>query len=181
MSTRTKVIFLIIGAMIGAAVTYKVTKDHYELIEQEYEEGLEEGQPDETEDQIDSCANLSFKQYHKLARMYTDYSGPNPPDGIDEESDVCPPYVIPEALFTEADDRYDQESLIYYAGDETLVNDQNEMVPDPESLVGINLGNFGEDSGDPDRVYVRNERLMTDFEVSRIDIAYGARLKTVRE
>ena len=73
-----------------------------------------------------------------------------------------PPYIIsPEEFDTE--DGYDTVSLTYYT-DGVLTDDDNNVIEDIENTVGEDFAkHFGE--YEDDSVFVRNERLMTDYEI----------------
>ena len=74
-------------------------------------------------------------------------------------------------------ERYGTESLTYYAVDDILANDEDEMINDVESLIGADaLDHFGAEaaelSGDSETMYIRNEKLHCDYEVTRIHQSY---------
>jgi hypothetical protein len=68
--------------------------------------------------------------------------------------------------------RYEKVTVTWYEGDSVLT-DQDDAVVE-EFVVAIGEGNllFGHDSGDPNVVYVRNDRLSTDYEVVRSEGSY---------
>lgn len=77
------------------------------------------------------------------------------------------PYVITHDEFMENNYEHPQHSLTYYAGDDVLVDERDEMIDDIESLIGTdNLTRFGSGSRDPNIVYIRNEKREADFEVA---------------
>lgn len=81
-----------------------------------------------------------------------------------------PPFVISQEEFAWSDegDEYAKTTLKYYPKQQVLLDEEEEPVDDVEAYVGWRaLNRFGEDSGNPDVVYVRNRRLETDFEVER--------------
>lgn len=83
--------------------------------------------------------------------------------GDDKKSEsVDLPYIIPPEAFGELDE-YDQISLTYYA-DGVLADENDEVIDNGEEIVGkeaLNrLGKYEDDS-----VFVRNDRLKTDYEV----------------
>lgn len=84
------------------------------------------------------------------------------------------PYIIHEQEFMEADPEFEKLSITYYAGDDTLADDGDEEIPLVDETVGEdNLQRFGHGSGDSRIVYIRNERLSTDFEVLKSDGKYA--------
>jgi hypothetical protein len=56
--------------------------------------------------------------------------------------------------------------LEYFEEDDVLVDSRDSMIDNKEYMIGENaLERFGYLSGDPNVVYVRNERLGMDFEI----------------
>lgn len=77
------------------------------------------------------------------------------------------PFIISQDEFFEGEKEYEQTSLTYYEGDDTLVDDHDQPVPDSDATVGDdNLMRFGHGSKDPNTLYVRNDRLELDFEIA---------------
>lgn len=75
---------------------------------------------------------------------------------------------------TEEESSYDKITLTYYTKDLTLADDRDEMIPHPYSILGepgMNL-EFGLDPRDPDVIYIRNDKIATDFEILRSDESY---------
>lgn len=84
------------------------------------------------------------------------------------------PYIIHENEFLEGEPGYDQLSITYYEGDGTLTDEQDKEIPYPDPIVGVeNLQRFGHGSGDNRILYVRNERMETDFEIAKSDGKYA--------
>jgi hypothetical protein len=86
------------------------------------------------------------------------------------------PYVITEAEFRlEKQGEYEKDSLIYYAGDDTLAEEDGNFIPDKHGTAGNqNLRDcFGMGSGNPRLLYIRNDRVMADFEISLNDGKYN--------
>ncbi len=78
------------------------------------------------------------------------------------------PYIIHEDEFNENEPDYGDMVLTYYAGDNVLANEQDEIVDDVEGLVGSrNLRKFGHGASDKNMVHVRNPRLGLNIEISR--------------
>lgn len=91
------------------------------------------------------------------------------------------PYVISHDEFMENAFEHPQVKYVYYAGDDILANENEEMVHDIESVVGSeNLGRFGHGSRDRRIVYVRNERLEQDIEVVHSDEKYSQTVMNLR-
>lgn len=85
--------------------------------------------------------------------------------------DNTPPFVIPRETFALDDDEgdyFDKITITYYPQYRIMLDDSEEILEDVANIIGWkNLAQFGGESGDPDIVFIRNRRLMTDFEVVR--------------
>lgn len=80
------------------------------------------------------------------------------------------PYIISHEEFLEAEPEYNQVTLTYYEGDDTLVDEKDDPIPIPDDIVGEeSLQRFGYGSDSSRSVYVRNDRLALDFEVVKSD------------
>ena len=81
------------------------------------------------------------------------------------------PFVISRALFAsdpDEGDLYEKETLTYYPQFRILLDDDEETVDEIATVIGWkNLNRFGDQSEDADVVFIRNQRLSTDYEVVR--------------
>lgn len=85
-----------------------------------------------------------------------------------EERTPDRPYVISRAQFDDAEVGLDQVTVTWWDKDDTLSDEQERIMTDIDGTVGIdNLQKFGLGSDDENVVYIRNERISTDFEVVR--------------
>lgn len=92
------------------------------------------------------------------------------------------PYVISFEEFEENPDSHEQLTLTYYAGDDTLADDKDSVVDNPNYTVGDdNLARFGHGSNDNKVVYIRNERVSADFEVLRSEGSYSVEVLGMTE
>jgi len=83
------------------------------------------------------------------------------------------PYIIGVEEFGE-DPKYHTVCLTYFMMDDTLLDDGEVPIDDPEMVVGeSNLDRFGYRSKDPRLIYIRNEKLGADYEVTLHDGAFG--------
>lgn len=82
------------------------------------------------------------------------------------------PYIIhKDEFFSQEAEGYSQVTLTYYKGDDVLLDEQESPLYDAKRIVGDNLI-FGKGSEDPSIVYIRNDRLMSEFEVISDDGYY---------
>jgi hypothetical protein len=94
--------------------------------------------------------------------------------------DPMDPFVISKGDFFDDSNEFEKITLSYYEGDHTLADEKDIPIPAVEEVVGVaNLTRFGQEGSDSkDTVYIRNERLQTDYEVVRYDdefaeVVYG--------
>jgi hypothetical protein len=67
-----------------------------------------------------------------------------------------------------------KEPVAFYKDDNTFCNNNEEIIDDPVSLFGPNVHlHFGEQSEDPDIVYVRNDNNGCDYEITQIHNSYA--------
>jgi hypothetical protein len=84
------------------------------------------------------------------------------------------PYIISVEEYNEGCKQYDKLTISYYEEDDTLADEGEEIIENPEEIVGEDtLERFGEDSDDPDIVYVRNEKLQIDYEIILMHKSYS--------
>lgn len=84
------------------------------------------------------------------------------------------PYVISIDEFGENEDGHEQATITYYADDDTLADERDQMIDNSDYTVGDdNLLRFGHGSNDERIVYVRNERIQMDFEIVRSEGSYS--------
>lgn len=84
--------------------------------------------------------------------------------------------VISYDTWTELCDDEDWEvsGLTYYNEDDILTDEIGEVILDPEHIVGEALQHFGEESEDPDIVYIKNYFTHTIYEIVRLHKSYQA-------
>lgn len=83
------------------------------------------------------------------------------------------PYIITHDEFFEANDNYDQVSYGYYTEDDVVVDENQMPLDNMDRTVGEDhLVMFGHGSGDRNIVYIRNERLGMDIELTKIEGSY---------
>lgn len=166
----------------------KNMKDYYqkemENIDDEYEKELdnlihtmnrdieEHNKREEKETYVDYVKKYSPEEIIKDKYYDIPY-----PDVIDEddgppedppENDLQyeEPFVISREEFDEGYPHFDKITITYYENDDVLADEQDEVIPDIDAVVGYDsLGRFGDMSEDDCVVYVRNGRLGADYEI----------------
>lgn len=98
-------------------------------------------------------------------------------DGWDYESEIerrshldpeVPFIIHRDEFFQNEDDEYDQTTITYYAGDDVLCDERDEVLEPRDHIVGsdnLKMMGTGHGSGDPNVLYIRNPRTCSDFEV----------------
>lgn len=171
------------GAVVGSAVTWKVLKTKYDKeYEQKYQEEVKEAKEfykkkaDAEEATVteekpvykvgDNKPNI-MEYAAKIQELgYKTDAAPEEKKYVRKEEDSMEnvPYVISEEEFDEAG--YDTETLTYFA-DGVLTDWFNEIVEDPDELVGPEALSHFDELAEGDTVFVRNDNHMTDYEIQR--------------
>ncbi len=96
----------------------------------------------------------------------------NEPDLVVRNPDF--PYLISVEEFMDDEPNFEKITLTYFEEDDTLIEEKDSaVIPDSDSAVGdTNLTTFGSNPKDRDTIHVRNERLESDFEVTRDERSY---------
>ena len=179
----TNMFIFAVGAAIGSAVAWLYAKKYYERIANEEIESMKEWvarrveeQDKEKEEEPESPAQNHTTPSIKPDLMdyaskvkdlgYVDYSRrteekeeTDSEEEVDDTDDYI--YVIKPEIFGEED--YEEVSLTYYA-DGVLTDEQDNPIEDVAGMVGADYAShFGE--YEDDSVFIRNDRLRTDFEI----------------
>ena len=181
MNTRlSNTLAFTVGVAAGASVTYilikkyfkKIADDEIDTMREYFQNKRSEGtdaleeEPDEAEvkeardEHQEDKPNI--REYASLIKKenYTSYSDTTA-DKRKEVDDVEKPYVITPEEFGELD--YSTISLTYYS-DDVLTYESDELVEDVDDIVGADFAeHFGE--YEDDSVFIRNDRMKTDFEI----------------
>lgn len=168
-----------LGAAAGIAVSWKILEEKYKKISQEEIDSVKEWysnkkndeqvvtiEPDqepEYEKDDDNRTSTGYypirssDEYHTLTKKYN-----NEQKGGSKTMASIKPYVIPPEDFGELDG-YETISLTYYA-DGVLADDMDERITNVDDIIGSeSLKHFGE--YEDDSVFVRNDELLTDYEI----------------
>jgi hypothetical protein len=80
------------------------------------------------------------------------------------------PYIIHRDEYVEGEKNYDQRTYTYFEGDDVLCDESENIVEDQHETIGMhNMLKWGHGSNDPNVIYVRNEVLELDIEVTHSD------------
>ena len=196
-------IAFVAGAAVGVAASWRVLDTKYKkLADKEiasvkelfYSKPVENNEePDESEEKkFEQSPEEDFteeekKEYTSIASSYTNYATKSV---VEEEPNVeitdsepnveitdSEPYVISPVELGDCD--YDVIDLIYYEGDNTLTDEEDEIINDVGELIGWeSLEHFGE--YEDDSVCVRNDIRKVDYEVL-LDVRKYSEVMYLRE
>ena len=170
-NTATAIFTFIIGVSIGSFITWRLVKKKYEQIAQEEIDSVKEvfsrrniqnSNTEEKVEVVDTNIENTLTDCKDIIKEngYFNYSEQNKEKegGADMSRK---PYVISPSEFDELDG-YNAISLTYYA-DGVLVDDIDDSIIDISVVGKDSLTHFGE--YEDDSVFVRNEKLKTDYEI----------------
>lgn len=147
------------GVVLGSAVTWRLAKNYF--VPDDYEEEYDNSENDES---YPSDEDLKNKQNEiVIENGYTQYSKKESAERKEDEEDMDKPYIITPEEFSDSD--YNTETLTYWADGVVTDIDDDPLSDDQiEDLIGEDsLTHFGE--YEDDSVFVRNDRLRTDYEI----------------
>lgn len=83
-------------------------------------------------------------------------------------------YIITLEEYMEDEQSFDKLSLVYFEEDDVLVDERNQPIPDVDKLIGEgSLNKFGHGSDSMNSLYIRNERISSDFEIVKEERSYA--------
>lgn len=154
-----------LGAAIGSVVTWKILKtkcekqlqEELESIRVEFSKHAEPVAEQAAEPVVEEKKKISPKTYGQMTMNL----GYTTPDVLDSENEIS---VITPDEFGQFSD-YRTVNLTYYADNVLAYDDDDGRLDDIEHAVGSEfLDRFGEYEAGV--VHVRNDKMMTDFEIS---------------
>lgn len=87
------------------------------------------------------------------------------------------PYIISVEEYFNTEEEWDKDSLSYYEGDDTLIDEREKIVDNRDKYIGdIHLNMFGIKSNDRSVVYVRSPQISTDFEIIHEEGKFAVRV-----
>lgn len=142
------------GAAIGSVITWKIVKEKYEQISREEIDSVIKKFSKKDEDDKQKEADINEYERTLNENKYVSDS--------EIVEDVEKPYIITPDEFGEFEE-YETESLVYFS-DGYLTDDAFELIDDVDNIVGKDSLNHFREYED-DSVFVRNDRLKTDYEI----------------
>lgn len=183
-----KLIFFVLGAAVGAGTTYFVMKRKTKKLEQTITERddedadamrkrleravvgeeIEETSEDELLDYyMDKLRELGVNFSYVEEDVSDDVEEVNPSDEDGPDDDGCAVYPIQKILYDAGKSDYSKEHLAYYAGDKVFVDvESGEPIDNWKQYLGTDFDFDGTEFKSSDTVYIRNEALESDYEVT---------------
>ena len=164
---------VVAGAVAGAyLVKDKVIADAKQEIEEvrEYYKSKKETNKEETVEEQPVEEEVKEEKEYKTIVENSGYVNYNKPEQVTQHSVLeDEPYSIdPEEFGDKEEEGWDTMTLTYFA-DGVLIDDTDEVVEQPEVVVGLDNLKIFEEFPDATCVYVRNETWRTDFEILKDD------------
>ena len=163
---------VVAGAVAGAyLVKDKIMADAKQEIEEvrEYYKSKKESKKEEIVEE-QPVEEVNEEKEYKTIVENSGYVNYNKPEQIAQHSvleDI--PYAIdPEEFGDKEEEGWDTTTLTYFA-DGVLVDDVDDVIEQPDVVVGLDNLRIFEEFPDATCVYVRNETWRTDFEILRDD------------
>lgn len=166
MSAIKNIIIFSSGVVVGVLATYKYFEVKSEKrINDEVQEIRDYYKESETHDTRyrDRIKEEVDEDYKEAVRDYTSYATSKPVKKKEEKELL--PYIIEPDSFGEEED-YEQIYLTWYAGDNHLADDMDELIDDIDGTVGIdNLKEIGK--YEDDILHIRNDELKCYYEICK--------------
>lgn len=165
----------VLGAAAGSLVTWKIIEKKYKSLADEeiasvieryknknkHNEGPREGIKEEKTTEVEIYKDMLKDMDYTADNDYTVYTEPL--------KEIVLPFVISPDDFGDTHG-YDTKSWTYYA-DFVVTDENDEIITDPESIIGDALEHFDEYADGA--VYVRNDEQECDYEILRHDRPYS--------
>jgi hypothetical protein len=154
------------GLGLGIAISWSYNKNKYEQAIGEEVKPLENKK---RSSDIDNSSERVYEEHLKEeAKNIINYSGYSKKDKEDESIKMKNPlYVItPDEFASQVG--YDTDTFYIFA-DDVITNDNNEKIDDVRKTFGLDINEIKAQFGiyEDDSVYIRNEKIQTDYEILR--------------
>lgn len=153
-------------------------------VAQELDEHIAEGEDANLEALAENRSAIVSNIFDEARKVHEERSQAHSPDEFDELNNRDPnaPFRIAVAEFFNYENEFAKITLTYYEEDDTLTDEKDVILPDIEKVIGPDaIHNFGADSDDPNIVYVRNEELLSDYEVVKDSGSYAKQVLGIRD
>lgn len=168
----------VVGGVVGSLVTLKYAEKKYRKIADEEVESVKAEFSKNKKIFMDEVKTEVLANVAKEKPDILNYSSILNKEGYADkkESTIASdkdtePYQIHEARFGEFED-YSLETLKYYSSNDIFTDDLDETLEDLSVIPADDIREFFKEHKGKDCVYIRNEKLKTDYEVLLVLISY---------
>ena len=148
-----------------AAQEINEVRDYYRKANKELEEQKEEQKEEQENTEEEEVVEETIEEYNNIIK-YGNYVTTEEIDDEEDDYSDDEPYIIDPSEFGN-NGNYATQTCTYFA-DGVLVDDVDEVIEDPEKLVGnLHVDIFRD--FDATSVYVRNDWMKMDFEILKDD------------
>lgn len=191
----------LVGKKICDQKANKRADEEIEKVKERFQEELKKAyaiEPDEVEVEINSEVPANMDQNEIREKLRKNYEGTTNyaemyrrkdqnEDDDNEEEEIIPeedahlehqqnkdrkPRIISEEATGELPSYYNESVLYYYTEDETLVDDDGEVIDEPELLLGDTLTKYNFAESEEQIIFVQNFALDTCYEIQKVDGAF---------
>lgn len=150
--------------MTDAKAEIEEVREYYKSKKESKKEIEEKPEVNEEKENVEELVN----EYEEIVKNsgYTNYNKMSEQPKVEKVSSVDMPYVIDPEEFGALDD-YDTMTLTYFE-DKVLVDDVDEVIDQPDPVVGLDNLKVFEEYG-ARSMYVRNDIWKIDFEIIKDD------------
>lgn len=153
---------------------YYRASDEYSRKSKDVEEDIREEEEPEVEER---------SKRKKKEKIYTDYTsyydkaehGEEIEEAIRRNEELKeirksgkPPKIISQTAIGDLPEEYDEECLLFYALDQTLTDEDENIIDDPDILIGDSLTKYNFVDSDEERIYVVNYVLEKVYEIVKV-------------
>ena len=83
------------------------------------------------------------------------------------------PYILHQDEFRASETGYEKVVYTWYDRDNVLTDEDEDPLANPDDIVGMeNLTKFGHGADDKRALFVRNDKMETEFEICYVDASY---------
>lgn len=177
MNNNVKLLLSFAGGMVaGATAMYLYFKSQFEVVEDSEDEPVndsdtveEKSNEENLENKLDEYNDLITKKGYKPLEPIAEAKMKEKEEetGLEQFCPIDGIHIIdPDEFVIDGD--YELETL-FYLRDGVVIDADDHIIDDPTSMVGDAPHHYGENPGDEDTVYVRNDEKMMMYELLRED------------
>ena len=168
----------VVGGVVGSLVTLKYAEKKYRKIADEEVESVKAEFSKNKKIFMDEVKTEVLANVAKEKPDILNYSSILNKEGYADKKESTAtedkdtePYQIHEAKFGEFED-YSLETLKYYSSNDIFTDDLDETLEDLSVIPADDIREYFKEHKGKDCVYIRNEKLKTDYEVLLVLISY---------